>query len=78
MPGDRPWLEERETDRGVRFLYPIIKTLDNPQVRLCWDWEHSYANGLDLTKEGNKPNPGLHGDNAHKRNPPLRGERLAP
>lgn len=33
---------------GIRFLYPIVKMMDNPQIRLCWDWEHSYANGLAL------------------------------
>ncbi len=33
---------------GVRFLYPIIKNLDSPQIRLCFDLEHAYANGLDI------------------------------
>lgn len=38
---------------GIRFLYPIIRDFNNPQIKLCWDWEHSYANGFDLTKEKN-------------------------
>lgn len=33
---------------GVKFLYQIVKTVNAPNVRLCWDWEHSWANGLDI------------------------------
>lgn len=33
---------------GIKFLYPIIRDLNCPNVRLCWDWEHSWANGFDI------------------------------
>ena len=33
---------------GVKFLYKVVKDMDSPNIRICWDWEHSYANGFSL------------------------------
>lgn len=33
----------------LKFIVPLIKYLDSPQIRLCLDTEHAHAAGLDLT-----------------------------
>lgn len=33
----------------LKYIVPIIKQVDNPQIRLCLDTEHAHAAGLDLT-----------------------------
>lgn len=35
----------------LRFVYPLVKTLDSPQIRICFDTQHAHAAGLDITKE---------------------------
>ena len=33
---------------SVKILEAVIRNIDSPRIRMCFDSEHAYANGMDL------------------------------
>ena len=36
---------------SLTFLYNFVSRLNHPRIKICWDTEHSWANGFDLNKK---------------------------
>ena len=36
---------------SLKLLYKVIKEMKHPRIRMCFDTEHAYANGFDLSQE---------------------------